>query len=213
MAAILRYPLAIRPSSHQVSPSPSVRTVSVKLPSAKRSRSPDGAQDVLQSSKRPRGVDQPLQPVREESKKDKERRRAERETDFRVKYTRAFPGWVFYFDADPSDTDAVALSERLADRVQRMDAVRKLPLTFNELKLTLISQRVEGFFSKEVTHLITSQSAESFANKENSLKLQPKESPPPSLLRSPIKLKSRSVPDINNVLYASRYLSTLLKEY
>ena len=77
-----------------------------------------------------------------------------------MKYTRAFPGWVFYFDADPSDTDAVALSERLADRVQRMDAVRKLPLTFNELKLTLISSvsRISSLRKLPTLSLLNQQS-------------------------------------------------------
>lgn len=125
MAAILRHPLAIRPFSHQVSSS-SVPTT--KPPSTKRSRSPEIVHDVLQSAKRPRGVDQSLAQTqnREESKKDKERRRAERETEFRVKYTRAFPSWVFYFDPDAANPETIAFCERLTDRVQRMGAVRTL---------------------------------------------------------------------------------------
>lgn len=124
MAAILRHPLAVRPFSHQISPTSSLQTVPTKLSSAKRSRSPDIVPDVAQLSKRPRGVDQSLVPTREESKKDKERRRTERETEFRVKYTKAFPTWVFYFDTNAADPETIALCERLTDRVLRMDAVR-----------------------------------------------------------------------------------------
>ncbi|CAL1707001.1 unnamed protein product [Somion occarium] len=182
MAAVLRNPLGLRPLSHQLSPSPSTQIGATKPPSAKRSRSPELIVDgTLQSSKRVRGVDQSPAPGpnREELKKEKERRRIERENEFKIKYTRAFPSWVFYFDIDAANPDAALLREQLVDRVTRMGA------------------HVEDFFSKEVTHLITTQPEESFANKENNLKhahLIP--SPSTSVLRSPIKLRGRAAKDV-----------------
>lgn len=127
MAAVLRNPLGLRPLSHQLSPSPSTQIGATKPPSAKRSRSPELIVDgTLQSSKRVRGVDQSPAPGpnREELKKEKERRRIERENEFKIKYTRAFPSWVFYFDIDAANPDAALLREQLVDRVTRMGAVR-----------------------------------------------------------------------------------------
>jgi len=43
--------------------------------------------------------------------------------DFRVKYTRAFPGWVFYFDLDLLDPESAALRSSLAARVTHLKAV------------------------------------------------------------------------------------------
>ena len=37
--------------------------------------------------------------------------------DFRIKYTKAFPSWVFYFDTNESD------AEELAARVRQLEAV------------------------------------------------------------------------------------------
>ena len=65
--------------------------------------------------------------VPDEERKDKEQKRQTREAaknEFRVKYTRAFPSWVFYFDLDQLDPDAAALRSLLASRVTQLGAVR-----------------------------------------------------------------------------------------
>jgi regulatory subunit for Cdc7p protein kinase len=52
--------------------------------------------------------------------REKERKRAEREAqkeEFRIKYTKAFPSWVFYFDTADRET------EELAARVMQLNAV------------------------------------------------------------------------------------------
>ena len=62
----------------------------------------------------------------DEERKDKEQRRQAREAtknEFRVKYTRAFPSWVFYFDLDQLDPDIAALRSSLVSRVTQLGAV------------------------------------------------------------------------------------------
>jgi regulatory subunit for Cdc7p protein kinase len=62
----------------------------------------------------------------DEERKDKEQRRQAREAtknEFRVKYTRAFPSWVFYFDLDQLDPDIAALRNSLVSRVTQLGAV------------------------------------------------------------------------------------------
>ena len=59
----------------------------------------------------------------DETKREKEKRRADREQEFRVKYTRAFPSFVFYFDIDPLNSELHALRASLEKRVTYMGAV------------------------------------------------------------------------------------------
>lgn len=100
---------------------PTPATSSQKLSSAKRARSPEPPILDPLSSKR-------LKPafssnVREDTKKDKDRKRTEREREFRVKYTRAFPSWIFYFDIDDLSQDKLALRDRLQRGVLELGAV------------------------------------------------------------------------------------------
>ena len=60
---------------------------------------------------------------REEARREKERKRAEREEEFRVKYTRAFPSWTFHFDLDAMSPDVATLKDNLERRVKHMGAV------------------------------------------------------------------------------------------
>lgn len=99
-----------------------VRSASLLL---KRPRSPDPAADA--SIKRVRPT--PTEATHGEDRKDKERRRVERETqkaEFRFKYTRAFPAWVFYFDLDLSDPESAALRDSLVARVVHLKSVRPI---------------------------------------------------------------------------------------
>lgn len=64
---------------------------------------------------------------------DKAQRRAEREArenDFRLKYTKAFPSWTFYFDTTDADR------ESLAARVLQLNGVRLDSLALRILLLT-----------------------------------------------------------------------------
>lgn len=81
---------------------------------------------------------------------EKDARRAQREAqkeEFRVKYTKAFPGFNFYFDLDDQDP---ALRNRLEGGVASLGAT------------------IDDFFSNGVTHFITAQPVpENIAEKEN----------------------------------------------
>ncbi|TFY59118.1 hypothetical protein EVG20_g7906 [Dentipellis fragilis] len=142
----------------------------------KRSRSPDTPlESQALAAKRVRASRESPAVIADD---EKERRRAEREAqkeEFRVKYTRAFPSWTFYFDWDFCDADDET-KKRVLGRLQQMGS------------------RVEGFFSNEVTHFITNQSLPSDelgANKENVAKSRAGSSRAPSILKSPIRLKAR----------------------
>jgi regulatory subunit for Cdc7p protein kinase len=119
-----RRPLSTRTLPLQVPPTMSpfkqgVRSASLLL---KRPRSPDPTAD--ESVKRVRPA--PTEATHGEDRKDKERRRVERESqkaEFRFKYTRAFPGWVFYFDLDLSDPESAALRDSLTARVVHLKSV------------------------------------------------------------------------------------------
>ncbi|KZT63759.1 hypothetical protein DAEQUDRAFT_679798 [Daedalea quercina L-15889] len=150
--------------------------------SSKRARSPEPSKDgdASQSMKRLKATVAPQPPaptaredLREEARREKERKRAEREDEFRIKYTRAFPNWTFHFDLDTMNPDVAALKDTLERRLRQMGAA------------------VEDFFSRDITHLITLDAEGS--EKENST--QPAASAMPSLLLSPIKLKGRATGD------------------
>jgi len=97
-----------------------------RTPSApKRPRSPEPAGDVPKRV-RPTLAEPITTALPEEERKDKDQRRQAREVaknEFRVKYTRAFPSWVFYFDLDQLDPDTAALRNSLVSRVAQLGAV------------------------------------------------------------------------------------------
>ncbi|EGO25725.1 hypothetical protein SERLADRAFT_415182 [Serpula lacrymans var. lacrymans S7.9] len=197
MAAVTRRPLTSRPIPPQVPAvfSPSKAPSRSTSLSAKRARSPEPAGDVsapYASVKRPRAVPPSPSPAplfsasaatREDERRERERKRAEREAikeEFRIKYTRAFPSWVFYFDLDLLDPESAALRDALASRVSHLGG------------------RVDDFFSNEITHLITNQvvpSEDPSANKENVTRLRSSVPKSSALLKSPIKLRGRPAED------------------
>lgn len=90
--------------------------------SIKRVRAaPDSVRATPQEQKRRDGKD-----ARPETKEERDRQRALRESEFRDKYTRAFPGWTFYFDLDAHQPELAALRSKLERRVTQLGAVRKL---------------------------------------------------------------------------------------
>ncbi|KIJ67678.1 hypothetical protein HYDPIDRAFT_37299 [Hydnomerulius pinastri MD-312] len=161
------------------------RTSSV---SVKRPRSPEPAGDVFTAPANPKRV-RPTPPepgpatAQDEERRDKEQRRQAREAaknEFRIKYTRAFPSWAFYFDLDQLDPESEALRNSLVARVSHLGA------------------RVHDFFSSEITHLITNQTVppeEPNSNKENARRSRGSLSRAVSLLKSPIRLKGRAGED------------------
>lgn len=112
MTTVSRQPLAPR-VLHQL-PLSTVPHVPTKLqltPNLKRARSPDPhayhALHEINAVKRHRTQSA----ATKENIPDKEKRRAEREAlkeEFRIKYTRAFPSWTFYFDIPDAERDVLA---------------------------------------------------------------------------------------------------------
>ncbi|TFK94614.1 hypothetical protein K466DRAFT_560990 [Polyporus arcularius HHB13444] len=100
---------------------------------------------------------------RVEAKKERDRKR---ELEFKAKYSRAFPGFVFYFDLDTGNPEIEATRANLVDRVKYMKA------------------EVHDFFSKDVTHFITLHDVDEKENKEKEAK--------GSALGSPIRLRGRN---------------------
>jgi hypothetical protein len=85
--------------------------------------------------------------AREEERKERERRKTEREAqkeEFRIKYTRAFPSWVFYFDLDLLDPDSASAREYLEAKVSQLGGVRYVHYVSSEhsdLYLTQLAHR------------------------------------------------------------------------
>ncbi|PFH51982.1 hypothetical protein AMATHDRAFT_2471 [Amanita thiersii Skay4041] len=172
MAFSLRRPLSYRPSQP------------VDSTSSKRARSPDPDDSVTAVQKRVRAsptIPSPVTHDRSLRQATRERRLAERElqkAEFRDKYRRAFPSWIFYFDLDHIDHDRASIPSFEA-RIQELEGT------------------IEDFFSNQITHLITNQPVPTEeADKENIPKL--KNSTPRSalLLKSPVnKPKGRPQDD------------------
>jgi regulatory subunit for Cdc7p protein kinase len=112
MAPSVRTPLLARPLPHQ-SPSTHGRIRSAG-PVLKRTRSPDPSVDGRAKRAKASASVQPATApagTRDERQQEKEERRAQREAqkeEFRVKYRKAFPSWVFHFDADITNETTLA---------------------------------------------------------------------------------------------------------
>ncbi len=121
---IVRNPLATRTLMQQTAtPAPSWQTMR-KVPPSKRARSPEPGGDAQGcSAKRPKAIAEPVAAsTRDEQKRaEKDKKRVERDNEFREKYSKAFPLWVFYFDLD---TLVPAMKDKLGRRVTQMGSVR-----------------------------------------------------------------------------------------
>ena len=134
---VVRNPLAARTHATQQTNTPGTSwQIFRKIPSAKRAHSPEPPADPLgNSSKRAKAVTE----TGAATTYDKKLRRAERDNEFRDKYSRAFPGFVFFFD---QDYVAPNVKDALAKRVINMGAVRpnlKLLLVLFDLNLHIHS--------------------------------------------------------------------------
>lgn len=141
MATLARNPFAtVKPFvNHQSAMVSPWNTSTRRLSSAsKRPHSPDPGETLSLSAKRARAAPEHTRNTREdlrkrdakdmrgETKEEKDRRRAEREEEFRVKYTRAFPSWTFHFDLDTHQSEFISVKSKLEKRVMQLGAVRVL---------------------------------------------------------------------------------------
>ncbi|KAI6046191.1 Dfp1/Him1, central region-domain-containing protein [Pisolithus marmoratus] len=185
MASHARRPLSARQQELASGHSPQ-KLPGRPLPPVKRARSPETSVDTVLTQANPKRVkainaDSPtLATPNNKERRDKEQRKLLREAtknEFRVKYTRAFPSFVFYFDLDQLDSQSSAFRSSLAARV------------------TFLGARVDDFFSNEITHLITDEvvpaTDDTSCNKENAHSTK---GPGRSALwlKSPIKLRGRN---------------------
>ncbi|KAI1796461.1 Dfp1/Him1, central region-domain-containing protein [Ganoderma leucocontextum] len=195
-APLPRNPLATRPQQHNtgMSISPCRTTLKKTSLALKRPLSPEPADTPTDhSSKRVKTT--PSAPVVQESptpaaaarmqaKKEKERRRdkerVQREEEFKIKYSRAFPSWVFYFDLDSGNPETASIKNHLEKRVGFMGA------------------RIDDFFSKDITHFVTLHDVDDKENKEKETARGGSASVAAAatgggLLASPIKLRGRAL--------------------
>ncbi|KAI0758334.1 Dfp1/Him1, central region-domain-containing protein [Irpex lacteus] len=185
MSTLFRNPLSSRSTTNHLSASSSAtwKTNVSKSSSVKRARSPEPG-DSLHAKRTKALFESPRLPAAsnrdevrrrdgKETKEDRDRKRLEREEEFRVKYTRAFPNWVFYFDLDLLEPDTASVRKELERLVMHMGA------------------RIEDFFSKDVTHLIVASAEEGLVNKENHKSRLGQDDP--SGLKSPIQLRRAAV--------------------
>ncbi|KAG6820884.1 hypothetical protein H0H93_010228 [Arthromyces matolae] len=174
MATLNRRPLSNR-HVHQLPPVvPSGKPQRI-VSGTKRPRSPEQPTDASASrqvSKRIKAPD--MHPTSFARDKVKERKLIEREqqkTEFKDKYTRAFPSFTFYFDE-------LNITHEEQDFFE--DSIEKL------------GGKIVKFLDKTVTHFISNRiEPDSHVDKENSHKSG-------SMLKSPIKLKSRLSKDVDN---------------
>lgn len=116
--ATARRPLSVKPVPLNLGPA-------VSPFNAKRARSPDGGDTPQAGSKRQKAVPSPA-PALAPAEREKDRRRADREAqkeEFRVKYRKAFPAWLFYFNIDVTDDEKDAV-RTLQARVSALGGVR-----------------------------------------------------------------------------------------
>jgi regulatory subunit for Cdc7p protein kinase len=157
MATVLRRPLSAKPVPFNLGPaiSPFKTTASQ---TAKRPRSPDIGELPQLSLKRSKPVAYAQNVATGDiERRDKDRRRAEREAqkeEFRVKYRKAFPSWVFYFNFDVVDANEEDV-KALQNRVLSLGGVRFDRSFSYHVELTPGDQRVDDFFSNDITHLVT----------------------------------------------------------
>ncbi|KAF9451256.1 hypothetical protein P691DRAFT_699608 [Macrolepiota fuliginosa MF-IS2] len=187
MTSVNRRPLATRPPQSLVpSPSPARHLKSTQLP--KRPRSPDPTthnlgslikrhKPIATSTNAPSLVKRERKP---ENSKLKEQQRAEREQqrlEFKEKYCRAFPHWIFHLDTESMESGHQL--ELFQSRIQHLGG------------------KLELFFSRETTHLISNRpipNQPAASEKENTYKGR-MSNKPVQTSKSPVKIRSRQQED------------------
>ncbi|KAF8070270.1 Dfp1/Him1, central region-domain-containing protein [Lyophyllum atratum] len=184
MATLNRRPLTNRSLQLPSTVSPlKQRTIS----GSKRPRSPELSADPCTSyptTKRVRAADpSPSFKARDKFKERKHLEREQQKAEFKEKYTRAFPGFTFYFDELNMGPVSLDVYE---DRIEHLGA------------------KTVKFLDKAVTHFISNRpdAALVAGDKENNPK-------PGIALKSPIKLKGRinEETECNNTVMPSTTLS------
>ena len=61
--------------------------------------------------------------MKKERERQKEKDRIDREENFKARYSRAFPTWVFYFDFDSDNPETAWTRTHLEKRILWMNAV------------------------------------------------------------------------------------------
>jgi hypothetical protein len=128
-----RGPLVARPPPHQ-SPSTHGRIVRSQGSLTKRPRSPEAAADAR--TKRARASNTPAAP----DPPPRDERRADREAykdEFRQKYRKGFPHWVFHFDAD---IPPGATLDRVQSDIEYLGGVRRPHSLLCTQKVMLINR-------------------------------------------------------------------------
>jgi regulatory subunit for Cdc7p protein kinase len=126
-----RGPLLARPPPHQ-SPSHPGRIIRSPNSSGKRTRSPEPSNEAR--LKRVKPSTHTNTPTRKEDRPERDERRIEREArdaEFRSKYRKAFPTWVFHFAADAASNPEV---DDLKANLEMLGAVR-LPSTSSPITI------------------------------------------------------------------------------
>ncbi|KAG7446419.1 uncharacterized protein BT62DRAFT_931861 [Guyanagaster necrorhizus] len=121
--------------------------------STKRPHSPEAYIDAAVEFKRQRAIGPNVSAPKHKDKERRHTERAQKDKEFKDKYSRAFPTFTFHFDLSNLEPDT-GLRKSLEARITQLGGI------------------IDDFFSKDVTHLITNQKGEGDddADKENNPK-------------------------------------------
>lgn len=123
MASISRYPFATR-----LQPSQSLGPLDVaprSVSGTKRPHSPEPTNEAPKRHRASHNLSTAAALAQRERKQQDRQDKAQREAEFRDKYTRAFPAFIFYFDTESMQTE-LSLKAALQSRVDQLGAVRVL---------------------------------------------------------------------------------------
>lgn len=96
-------------------------------PAPKRPRSPNTVLELSTSAKRAKPASQSKVPVRDKARERKHVEREQQKAEFKEKYTRAFPGFTFYFEDGVVGSPALNAYEEMIDKLGGVTLTRSLP--------------------------------------------------------------------------------------
>ncbi|KAF9562779.1 hypothetical protein CPC08DRAFT_633707 [Agrocybe pediades] len=180
-----RRPLANRHVQGPSNPSPSLGKQSRIVSGSKRAHSSDQPDIPASVSAKRARIPVPdifsPPPARDTQKERRHAERNQKAVEFKQKYTRAFPSWTFYID---SESMSESMQQSLKARIQQLKG------------------KVEIFFAKEITHVITDAPVNADKDKEN---MQSNPTTSKLALKSPVKLTNRNGESEMLVQNALRY--------